>query len=296
MAERGDRGALTGRKGILHPDEQARYRTLNRLPVGPAVAEFIDWYWSVRWDLRGRPPYIAEVLPFPCVNVTFERSDVKTGGFVNGVCTTKFVRELSGAGETFGIRFRAGGFGAFTGLDVGEFRDRTVALAEVLPDADRLTAAVLAEPGDAGRRDIVESFFGRGLSAPDPNYDLVRRIVAAMAGDQELTRVDQVTERYAVSIRTLQRLFRRYVGAGPKWVLRRYRLQDAADLLARGRAEDLAALAAELGYYDQAHFTREFTAEVGMAPAEYAKHTLRARNEVTAKMLPRGEEIPEQFR
>ncbi|MBF6162780.1 helix-turn-helix domain-containing protein [Nocardia cyriacigeorgica] len=296
MPERGDRGALAGRKGILHPDEQARYRTLRRLPVGPELAEVIDWYWSVRWDLRGRPPYIAEVLPFPCVNVTFERSETKTGGFVNGVCTTRFVRELTGAGETFGIRFRAGGFGAFTGLDVGEFRDRTVGLAEVLPDADRLAGAVLAESSDEGRRDVVETFFARGLSAPDPNYDLVLRIVEAMATDRDLTRVDQVTERYAVSIRTLQRLFRRYVGAGPKWVLRRYRLQDAADLLARGRVDDLAALSAELGYYDQAHFTREFTAEVGMAPAEYAKHTLRARNEVTAKMLPRDTEIPEQFR
>ncbi|NEW52338.1 AraC family transcriptional regulator [Nocardia cyriacigeorgica] len=300
MPDRGDRApvasALADRKGILHPDEQARHRTLVRLPVGPDLADVIDWYWSVRWDLRGQPPYSAQVLPFPCVNVTFERSESKTGGFVNGVCTTKFVRELSGVGETFGIRFRAGGFGAFTGLDVGEFRDRAVALAEVLPEADRLTQAVLAESSDAGRRAVVESFFGHGVSAPDPNYALVLRIVDAMAADEELTRVDQVTERFAVSTRTLQRLFRRYIGAGPKWVLRRYRLQDAADLLAHGRIEDLAALSAELGYYDQAHFTREFTAEIGMAPLEYAKQSIRSRNEVTAKLLPGAERIPEQFR
>ncbi|MFE3447025.1 DUF6597 domain-containing transcriptional factor [Nocardia sp. NPDC059180] len=300
MPHRGDRDpavpALTGRKGILHPDEQARHRTLHRLPAGPAVAHVIDWYWSVRWDLRGRPPYVAEVLPFPCVNVTFEHSEAKTGGFVNGVCTTKFVRELSGVGHTFGIRFRAGGFGAYTGLDVGEFRDRAVALAEVLPDADRLTDAVLAESSDAGRRDIVESYFARVTMDPDPNYALVRSIIDAMATDQALTRVDQVTERFAVTTRTLQRLFRRYVGAGPKWVLRRYRLQDAADLLAHGRIDDLAALSAELGYYDQAHFTREFTAEIGMAPLEYAKQSIRSRNEVTAKLLPGAERIPEQFR
>jgi AraC-like DNA-binding protein len=78
-----------------------------------------------------------------------------------------------------------------------------------------------------------------------------------------LTRVDQVAEGFGVPVRTLQRLFRRYVGAGPKWVLRRYRLQYGAQLLADGRTEDLAALALELGYFDQAHFSHEFAEVIG---------------------------------
>ncbi|MFD6400495.1 DUF6597 domain-containing transcriptional factor [Nocardia sp. NPDC060249] len=257
-------------KGILHPQEQAKHRSLNRLGVGPALAEFADRYWAVRWDLRGQPSYSAQVLSFPCVNVTFERSITRTGGFVTGVCTTKYVRELAGQGETFGIRFAPGGFGAFTGMDVGALRDDSAPLSAVLPEAAGLAARVLAEQSDERRRDVVEEFFaGRGRT-DDPHYALVTRIVTAMADDPRLTRVDQVTDRFAVPIRTLQRLFRRYVGAGPKWVLCRFRLQDAADLLARGRP-DLAVLAAELGYFDQAHFSREFTAEIGMSPMEYAR-------------------------
>lgn len=274
------------RKAILHPHEQERYRTLNRLPAGAAVSDYVDWYWSVRWDLCGRAPYYAEVLPYPCVHITFERDGERRGGFVNGVCTKKYVRELIGRGETFGVRFRPGGFGAFTGLDVGAFRDRAVPLDEALPDTGDLVDRVLAEPGDPGRRRLVEEYLGTRARRDDANYRLVLTIAAAMAGDPELTRVDQVTERFGVPVRTLQRLFRRYIGAGPKWVLRRYRLQDGADLLARGRIADLAALAAELGYFDQAHFTREFTAEVGMAPLEYAKNSLRSRDEVTSKVLP----------
>ncbi|MGW0180178.1 AraC family transcriptional regulator [Nocardia sp. NPDC003345] len=275
------------RKAILHPYEQERFRTLNRLPPGANTGGFVEWYWSVRWDMRGRAPYLAEVLPFPCVHLTFERESGRYGGFVNGVCTRKFTRELAGAGETFGVRFRPGGFGAFTGRDVGALRDRAVPLDEVLPDTGDLAGRVLAEPTDSGRRNLVEDYLaGRARTPVDPNYRIVREIVAAMADDPELTRVDQVTDRFGVPVRTLQRLFRRYIGAGPKWVLRRYRLQDGADLLARGRIEDLAALAAELGYFDQAHFTREFTAEVGMAPLEYAKNSLRSRDEVTSKVLP----------
>ncbi|MEU3015234.1 AraC family transcriptional regulator [Nocardia asteroides] len=258
-------------KGILHPEEQARHRSLDRLAVGPALSGFADRYWVVRWDLRGKPAYRAEVLSFPCVNVTFERSSTRTGGFVNGVSTTKYIRELDGEGETFGIRFRPGGFGAFTGLDVGVLRDDSAPLTAVLPGAAGLAERVLAAPSDAARVVLVEEFFaGRGR-ADDPQYALVARIVAAMAEDGALTRVDQVTDRFAVPIRTLQRLFRRYVGAGPKWVLCRFRLQDAADLLARGGHADLAELAAGLGYFDQAHFCREFAAEIGMSPSEYAR-------------------------
>ncbi|MGY2011101.1 AraC family transcriptional regulator [Nocardia gipuzkoensis] len=278
--------APTDTKGILHPDEQAKHRSLVRLPPGRAVDRYVEWYWAVRWDLRGRPPYRAEVLSYPSVNVTFERSGARTGGFVNGVTTTKFIRELSGLGETFGIRFRAGGFGAFTGLDVGSLRDRAVPIADVLPDAAGLTERVLDAPTVEHRRGVVEEYLTKRPAAADPTYRLVLRIVEAMATDQELTRVDQIAERFDVPARTLQRMFRRYVGAGPKWVLRRYRLQDGADLLAKGRIEDLAALAAELGYFDQAHFSREFTAEVGMAPLEYAKNSLHFRNEVTAKVMP----------
>ncbi|MFC6014441.1 AraC family transcriptional regulator [Nocardia lasii] len=280
-------------RGILHPAEQARHRSLRRLTVGPALAAFADRYWVVRWDLRGKPAYTAQVLSYPCVNVTFERSTTRTGGFVNGVCTTRYDRELAEEGETFGIRFTPGGFGAFTGLDVGALRDDSAPLTEVLPEAAGLADRVLAEPTDEHRRTLVEEFFtGRGRPE-DPHYALVTRIVTAMAQDQDLTRVDQVTDRFAIPVRTLQRLFRRYVGAPPKWVLRRFRLQDAADHLAHGRDRDLAVLAGDLGYFDQAHFSREFTAEIGMAPLEYARSArgdalTRLRDQQHSHPAPRG--------
>ncbi|WP_431958396.1 AraC family transcriptional regulator [Nocardia lijiangensis] len=279
---------MDSEKGILHPREQSRHRSLTRLAPGPRVAGFVDWYWVVHWDLRDRPPYVAEVLSFPCVNVTFEHSVHRVGGFVTGVCTTKYTRELTGRGLTFGARFRAGGFGAFTGLDVGSLRDRSLPLTEVFPDAAGLAEQVLAASSDEDRRALVEEFLAPRAGGHDPTFLLVSRIVHDMEHDRSLTRVDQVTERFGVPIRTLQRMFRRYVGAGPKWVLRRYRLQDGADLLAKGRHADLADLAVELGYFDQAHFSREFTAEIGMAPLEYARHSLRAASDLAAATPPAG--------
>jgi AraC-like DNA-binding protein len=71
--------------------------------------------------------------------------------------------------------------------------------------------------------------------------------------------------------RTLQRLFARYVGVSPKWVIQRYRLHEAAERLAAGELIHQAELALDLGYSDQAHFVRDFKSIVGVSPAAYAR-------------------------
>ena len=71
-------------------------------------------------------------------------------------------------------------------------------------------------------------------------------------------------------------MFNDYVGVSPKWVIQRYRLQEAAERLAEGRATSLETLALELGFFDQAHFCRDFKALVGRTPAEYARDNCRA--------------------
>ena len=90
-----------------------------------------------------------------------------------------------------------------------------------------------------------------------------------MIYDRELVRVDQVAALGALGVRSLQRLFAGYVGVSPKAVLARYRLQDAAAAIDAGEVDDLAGLAASLGWFDQAHFSRDFRAVVGVTPSAY---------------------------
>ena len=54
-------------------------------------------------------------------------------------------------------------------------------------------------------------------------------------------------------------------------MIRRYRLHEAAERLSDGEAVNLAELALDLGYFDQAHFVKDFGAIVGIAPREYAR-------------------------
>ncbi len=66
-------------------------------------------------------------------------------------------------------------------------------------------------------------------------------------------------------------MFAEYAGVSPTWVLRRYRLLDAAESVRHGNNVVWAEVAAELGYSDQAHLVRDFSAAIGNTPAAYAR-------------------------
>ncbi|MGI9051838.1 MAG: helix-turn-helix domain-containing protein [Ilumatobacteraceae bacterium] len=92
-----------------------------------------------------------------------------------------------------------------------------------------------------------------------------------------MVRVAQLEARHGIGRRQIERLFARYVGVGPKWVLARYRLHDVATTLDHGYGGSLTDLAVRSGWYDQAHFIRDFTAQVGVTPGEYRAHVAQRR-------------------
>ena len=78
-------------------------------------------------------------------------------------------------------------------------------------------------------------------------------------------------------MRSVQRLFREYVGVPPKWVIRRYRLHELVERLHSGQAFEGAQLALDLGYADQAHLIHDFRHLVGYTPTGYRKLSMKAR-------------------
>jgi len=259
-------------RGILQTaiTAQGGYR-YERYHPSPDLESYVEHYWTVDWDLRGQSPQKVETLPHPAVHLIFEGGGESR---VRGAGKAKFSRSLEGKGGVFAVKFTPGGFYPFAGVPVSRFSDRTLGLHEVFGDAgDALDRAVLEKSTDESRLAVIEAFLrGHGL-APDANVSVMNEIVFAVAKDRGILKVDDLVGRYGMNKRTLQRLFARYVGVSPKWVIQRYRLHEAAAQLAGGGSVSQAALASSLGYSDQAHFSRDFKAIVGVSPAAYAKST-----------------------
>lgn len=260
-------------RGILNP--RAAREHLEFAWVGPAgdISDVIDRHWAVRWDLRDRAPFVQEVLPHAGANLCFE----PTGASVHGVITRRATHRLEGVGLTVGTMFRPAGFAGFAAMAMGDLTDRGVPLGEALAGGgEALEREVGGEVGVEARITAVERFLRARRPPADPAVELVHAIIAWMLASPVGTRVTEVAACHGVSPRTLQRLFRRYVGIGPKWVLQRYRLHEAAERIASGRVDAWSDLALELGYADQAHFVRDFRALVGQAPSAYAATCRRA--------------------
>ncbi len=113
-------------------------------------------------------------------------------------------------------------------------------------------------------------------------------IVDAMRVAAPGTRVAHVAARFGMSPRTLQRLFAKHVGTTPKHVLQRFRRQRAIDHLSEERRVNLARLAAELGYCDQAHLARDFRATIGRSPSAVAASRSDAPAEGHVRRFPCG--------
>lgn len=255
-------------RGVLKTAGRARPFRHERYHPSTDLDAYVEHYWVVEWDLRGQPPYRAETLPHPSVHMIFEAGGRSR---IRGPARAKFSRLLKGKGGVFAVKFTPAGFHPFARVPVSKFTDTVVSLRTVFGgNALALDRAVRATRTDAARIEIVEAFLRRRLREPDHDVPRVSGIVYQAAGDRMLVKVDDLVERFATNKRTLQRLFTKYVGVSPKWVIQRYRLHEAAARLAAAPV-DHAALAVELGYADQAHFARDFKAIVGVSPAAYER-------------------------
>ena len=253
-------------RGVLYP---ARLPTFHREPVVGDLAAFVRWFWIPEWDIEPGRSSRQHIVGFPACNLVVENT--ATG--ISGPTTRASYRDLSGAGWAVGALLRPAAVSSLID-DATELRDayQEVDLPE-LTDAVRAAMTSDASP-DERRRSAIEVFgawLRDRLGAPGEDGLLANRMVELAEADATLLTVPDLAARLNVSTRTLQRLSSRYVGLPPAALIRRRRLQEAAERLRADPALDLTALAHELGYADHAHLTNDFRVTLGFTPSSYRR-------------------------
>ena len=241
---------MRDRRGILNPQDAARHFKLTRQAPAADLAHLIERHWSVEWDLD--EPFTQEIVTHPSVNVAFEGE-----GTIHGVVTKRFRRELTGSGRVIATKFKPGGFHPFHPVSAHRLTNKVLPLHSVFPGFAPKTF-----------EEIEEGLRRHGWQ-DDPRVAEIVALHERVLADASIQRVEQLADVAGYSQRTLQRLFREYVGITPKWMLERIRLHEAAERMVAGD-RDWPSLALDLGYFDQAHFIKAFKAVVGRPPADYA--------------------------
>ena len=192
-------------------------------------------------------PRRRRVLPDACVDVVW-LDDGRL--LVAGPATGPAFSDLAAGAAAFGVRFRVGAAGGALGLPASELLDQMVPLEAVwgrdaVAIADRVATA--DDPLEALAAAVIAH-----LDADGPD----RAVRAALAGAPP-----------SLGERHLRRRFHNAVGYGPKTLERVLRFQRFLGLARLEAQPDLARLALDAGYADQAHLTRECTRLAGLPPA-----------------------------
>ncbi|WP_405860781.1 helix-turn-helix domain-containing protein [Streptomyces sp. NBC_01515] len=268
-ARRDTGGTADDTRGIVDPAELLARVHFRRPEPAEALRPYIEHYWLIDWDLT--EPYVSHVVPHPAVHIVFqhlagEDAFVEVAGIPNGL----FAQKLEGRGRVCGIKFRPGAFRTVApDRPVSEWTGQRVRQPDVFPDID--PATVLDLPDETARVAALDTFLLALDPQPDPQADLATTLVDRIRTDRTIRRVTDFAHAEGLSVRLLQRLFAGYVGVGPKWVILRYRIHEALERAGAEEPVDWAGLAADLGYADQAHLVRDFTATVGVTPTTYAQ-------------------------
>ncbi|MDF9715519.1 MULTISPECIES: AraC family transcriptional regulator [unclassified Nocardioides] len=257
-----DRAHLTGVSRPTPP--------IHRYLPSPDLVDLVDRYWIPVWSLR--EPSTQSTLQHPVCLLVVSGTYARCYGVSRGLSTVV----LEGDGYAVGVMLRPAAGRLVLGRPVGELVDGWCDLAQLATlDGAALTAEVRAavEPdptAEGGHRAAIAAYERRlrTLLPVDPQGLLINDVVAWLQAHPEVTRVSEVAAAHGLGERALHRLVEQRVGLSPKWLVQRRRLHDAVVALKAGTTS-LAAVAADLGYTDQAHFTRDFRSVTGTTPGRY---------------------------
>jgi AraC-like DNA-binding protein len=259
----------------------------------PPLADFVDCFWV--WDGYTAPKPRERILPTGTVDLVinlretelriYDADDAATSSPLHGivVCGAQSVHRVIDTPpdiSVMGIHFKPGGASRFLGTPADKLTDINVPLDALWGRAGTiLHERLLHARSHPERFRLLEAAL---RSKPEHSVVAHRAVEFALAsfnGPGSRT-VSDIQEQIGLSPKRFIELFRREVGLPPKLYCRIRRFQRALRLTGHARCVDWAGLALAAGYFDQAHFNRDFRALSGMTPGSYITQGVERANHV----------------
>jgi AraC-like DNA-binding protein len=234
----------------------------------PKLQPFIYCYWQLKTTQPLQDPFIYRVVADGCMDIFFE-VDHPEANFIMGFCNRYTEFSLNHSFHYIGIRFLPTMFPQIFKIDASELNNRFEQLIDVIPKtaqyiSDNFTPTLNKEQViallDKHFTDIISK---SSIDADSRLYDAIHTILKSSGGLHVVSDLNT-----GLSPRQLRRLFEFYIGDTPKTFSKVVRFQNI--LKAKPSAQSLRAnkLFYDAGYYDQAHFIKDFKNFYGLTPSK----------------------------
>ena len=260
--------AAVERSGVLHPANVERF-SASWIQPHADVTDVVDTYWTAEWSLPESVAIDQRIIDHPSITLSIERGAVLASYVVSSVRAKAWRRTISGSGNVFAIRLRPAGVAVLTDLDPAMLSgERALTIADERVHRVLETIAALPSAESRARRadDVIrECLRARPLTG---QQRLANAAIDLLAAQPQVRPVSEIACLLRTSPRNLHRALAQTLGRGPAEVARRIRLQEVVRLLSFNYS-NITAVAAALGYADQAHLTNEFRKVTDTTPGAY---------------------------
>ncbi|MBN9296900.1 MAG: AraC family transcriptional regulator [Filimonas sp.] len=249
---------------VKQTDEGVSY--LELLPA-PALLNYIYCYWQLKTKVPLQTSFQYRVVADGCMDIFFEANDPQCS-FIMGFSNAFTAFPLDQTFNYIGVRFLPGIFPLLFNVSAAELANQSTPLQEVVPALTVFLRTIRAGNDMTAIKTSLDSFFQEQIlhihTAPDSRlYESIVQIMhnGGIVGIENKLNV-------GISARQLRRLFDFYIGDSPKAFSKVVRfqklLQSPGNIL-----KDRAYL--DLGYFDQAHFIKDFKILYGLTPSQALK-------------------------
>ena len=251
------------------------------------LSDFVKCYWTLVAPAEAHPER-QKIVPDGCMEMIIHYGDlykqfrddesdfIQPRSFVFGQLTKPLVIAPTGVTGIIAVRFHPDGFIPFSTIPVSAMENRAVALTELYGQAGaQLETAIISTRHQAERIVILETFLVKRLTDKKSIDALTASSVDVLLSLKGQLSVDQLATQQRTSRRQLERRFATTVGLSPKQLAKIIRLQHTLKNLDEKKFTNLASLAAEHGYFDQAHFIKDFKEFTGMTPKQFFADSLK---------------------
>jgi AraC-like DNA-binding protein len=251
----------------------------------PDLQPFVKCFWTLD-DVAHHTLQKQRIVPDGCMEMIFHYGDPYRQYFENGDSLVQprcfifgqitSILEIAPTGVTgvVAARFHPHGLDPLLPVQIGGLEDKATALDIIFGDEGAQFAAnVLSARDNAARIAFIEVFLLSRLRSPVTTDFISKSCVDAILATNGHLDISELSGQLDIKRRKMERRFRSTIGLSPKQLSRAVRLQAAIRLLTGKKFSTLTDLALESGYFDQAHFIKDFREFTGTSPKSFfSKH------------------------
>ena len=247
----------------------------------PDLQYVVKCFWTLEMDAQSTPSR-QRIIPDGCMEMIFHFGDPYRQFFEDGSCITqprsfvfgqitRFIEiEPTGVSGIISARFLPEGLAPFLTVPVNSLENRAVSMSELFGQAgSQLELEVIQADTNQDRIQLIENFLLSILSKPVVAAGITRSCVEVIMAAQGQLGISDLAQKMKLNRRQLERKFESEIGMSPKQLSRAIRLQATIRKLGEKKFNTLTDLAYDNGYYDQAHFIRDFREFTGISPRSF---------------------------